>query len=269
MMLNIFSDKEKISASQIADYTFCPRYFYLKYVEEISPEPSEGAVKNKFLKKFFQLLLKKENSIIRDLDNPSDKDQVLDTYKDYSVDLIGKSIPEKEISYIEKAEKELKKEIDFILMNNLEMRSYKVSIMSKIYEKTGRDLADKIAPIRPKELELESEKLELYGEIDLIDLNGKDYIPNLIKVGKMPERDSWGSYKNKLKVFSLLMEEDLETETPVGMINYPLFLNKVPVILDDKEEVLELKKEAENILNNEEVPKEKKNCSICEFSYKC
>ncbi len=268
-MLNIFADNEKISARQIFDYSYCPRYFYLKHKEEISSETDEDGIKKEFLYKFFKELLKKEHKIIKTISNPKSKEKTLETYKSHSLQLIEKNMPEEEINYIEKAKSDLKDEIDSILINNLEMRSFKVSTMARTYEKEGKELADKICPIKPKEVELESEKLELTAELDLIDLNGEDYIPNIIKIGKKPDKKTWNSYKNQLKAISLLMEEDLGKETNVGVLRYPIFLDKEPIVLNNKEEVLEIKKDIKDIMDNKKEPEKQENCNDCELSTEC
>ena len=268
-MLNIFADNDKISAKQIFDYSFCPRYFYLKYKEELSPDPNAERIKQKFLYKFFKEILKQEHEIIKTISNPKSKESALESYKSHSLQLIEKNMPEEEIKYIEKARSEIKKEIDNILINNLEMRSFRVSTMAKTYEKSGKELADKICPIKPKEVELESDKLELTAELDLIDLNGEDYIPNIIKIGKKPDNNTWNSYKNQLKAISLLMEEDLGKNTNVGVLRYPIFLNKEPIVLKEKEKVLEIKKDIKDIMNDKKVPDKKDNCTDCDLSSEC
>ncbi|MEK6951401.1 MAG: CRISPR-associated protein Cas4 [Nanoarchaeota archaeon] len=259
------------SVTDLATYLYCPRKLYLQQVLEFPEPPSEILLLGSINHAMFDKINKLDESIVSSITESTNiKELYSKTYftllksilkeanlKEFalkSLDVFHDTWPR----FQEEAELRADNVLSFIQKNN-------------IY---GKALWEKLTPKYLTEIKLYSEKLELKGIIDRLELTEGSLIPYELKTGSPPRDGVWPGQKIQLISYMLLAKENMGKTVTHGFIHFIKTNENRKIILNPFSEI-EVKNtiaEIKEILNAESPPEilENKNkCNACSLKEEC
>ncbi len=85
----------------------------------------------------------------------------------------------------------------------------------------GSDLWEKLTPKITSEIRLESEKLNLKGIIDQLEIYGQGIVPIELKTGSCPKEGVWDNHRIQAGAYALLAEEYFNSKVKEAFIVGP------------------------------------------------
>ncbi|MEK6876096.1 MAG: CRISPR-associated protein Cas4, partial [Nanoarchaeota archaeon] len=152
-----------------------------------------------------------------------------------------------------------------LILKEAELRANNIFNFILEYDVYGSELWEKLTPKIISEKMVESEKLQLKGVIDRIEVYQNSYVPVELKTGKMPKEGVWPGHRIQIAAYAMLIEENFNTNVKEGLIRY-LDTNETRQIAINpfmKEEIIGLVKEIQGLLKANEIP------NYCENKNKC
>ena len=258
----------KISVSMLSTYLYCPRMLFLQKVLAVEEPPKESIVLGSLRHEIYDFINKSEQKIVASIMEKMQYSRLLSIYKTrYSKILKEKIIQNKpKIREVNLNIVDVFKKTWPLILNEAELRAKNIFDFIFEYNVYGSELWEKLTPKIISEKSIESEKLQLKGIIDRIEVyGGSSYIPIELKTGKMPKEGVWPGHRIQIAAYAMLIEENFSTNVKEGFIRY-LDTNETRQIAINpfmKEEIIALTKEIQNLLKNQEIP------NYCENKNKC
>jgi len=265
----------QIRVSSISEYLYCPMKMYLSFTQDIKPKNPNilsGKLSHQ-IRRDFQEILKRNIQSIRG----NEKIEEI-------LDIIFRDVPsliENTSVGILDVENHGNIDIEKLYQNlaeDLKLESWIISAkIKKILQSTGKnssEIIDILFPPSLLEYRIDNKKLNLSGKIDKIEIINGIYYPIEIKTGKYPIKGVWEADAIQVAAYSVLIEEEFDTEVLVGFVEYLKINKQIPVVINSK-----LRKELFEVLDDikkmfyeghvSEIAQNINKCKICEYSVFC
>ncbi|MGV8150437.1 MAG: CRISPR-associated protein Cas4 [Candidatus Woesearchaeota archaeon] len=267
-----------VNATQLSSYIYCPRKLFIGSVLEIKEPPKKELVRGKVWHQSYELINKNESSIVKSiLPNSSGKyDEIFDLYRKGFAKFLRNAI------IMNKSE--LKKfEVDMLELFNeywphfeeeAKTRALNVSVFIRKSGLFGEQLWDSLTPKIISEQYFKSEKSDVSGIIDMIEVHDNElYVPVEFKTGKFPASGMWDGHRMQLGAY-LVMLEDSGKKVSEGVLKYKDSDEKRILVMDSmlRREVVTAVSKANLIIKNFDLPgyvDNKNKCAKCSFKDIC
>ncbi len=265
----------KIPVTWLSLYQFCKRKLYLEQVLGLKEEiPKEVLVLGKIKHDALDFANKQEKGIVLSINENNINEIELKYRNAQTSNLTNSVILNKEgLRKIGKEPqevfKELLSEFEIEALTRAE-RLREFIVTNKIY---GLELWDKLEPKIKTEVYVESEKLELKGKIDRLEIFQDRWMPIEVKTGKPPSTGVWEPHLIQIAAYIMLIEE-LGNKVDLGIVEYINDKIKREVRLNPflRDEVLKLKDKVKIILESKELPgfaDNENKCRNCGLRKEC
>ena len=177
---------------------------------------------------------------------------------------------EDERERIEELRKELVNEINL----NLKILSLKVSQAMKILDKDGDEVKGLFFPSCMYNYLIRDMGLDLIGVIDKIEVEKGNYFPISLKSSKPPIKGVWDGDLMEVIANGILIEQEFNTYTTVGYVDYLKIGERRAVIIDTdaRKGFFKVLTHINRIVEDGEIPNVKTNlkkCEKCEYKELC
>ena len=268
-----------VSATQLSSYLYCPRKLFISSVLKLETPPKEELVKGKTWHATYELINNNEEKIICAITKESKNYMdIFEIYRiNYSKFLRDAIIKNKtdlkrfNISLID-----LFKEYWPKFEEEAKNRALNTANFISKHDVYGKDLWNIITPKILSEKYYKSDKLNLSGIIDMIEIYAIDgtklYLPIELKTGKIPSKGMWDGHRIQLAAYIMLLE-DFGFKSTEGVLQYDGYDRRtlqINTLL--REEVMQLIKEVDKIITNFNIPDyvdNKNKCKTCNFKEVC
>jgi len=257
----------KISVTMLSTYLYCPRMLFLQKVLAVEEPPKESLVLGTLRHEIYDFINRSEERIVTSIKEKTDYQRLMSTYKTfYSKILREKIIKNKSsIRSVNLDIADVFKRTWPLILQEAEIRTKNIFDFMQEYNLFGQELWNKLTPKIISEQRVESEKLQLKGIIDRIEVYKDGYVPIELKTGKMPKEGVWPGHKIQIAAYSMMIEEKFNTKVKEGFVRY-LDTNETRQIAINpfmKEEIMNLVNEVQGLLKNPNIP------NYCENKNKC
>jgi len=169
---------------------------------------------------------------------------------------------------------ELKKEIIDETRFNLKILSVKVVQAMKILDKNGDEIQGLFFPSCMYDYLIRDIGLDLIGVIDKIEVEKGNYFPISLKSSNPPIKGVWDGDLMEVIANGLLIEQEFNTYTTVGYVDYLKIAERRPVIIDTdaRKSFFKVLTHINKIVDDGEIPNVKTNlkkCKGCEYKELC
>jgi len=257
----------KISVTMLSTYLYCHRMLFLQKVLAVEEPPKESLVLGSLRHEIYDFINRDEQKIVTSIKEKMQYNQLFNTYKsNYSKILREKIIQHK--SRIKEVNLDIVnvfKKTWPLILNEAETRTKNIFGFIRKHNIYGNELWEKLTPKIVSEKRIESEKLQLKGIVDRIEVYENCYVPIELKTGKMPKEGVWPGHRIQIAAYAMLIEENFNTSVKEGFIRY-LDTNQTRQITINpfmKEEIISLTKEIQELLKTQDIP------NYCENRNKC
>ena len=182
----------------------------------------------------------------------------------------GKEEKEEKEEDLEELKKELVNEINL----NLKILSLKVSQAMKVLDKNGDEIQGLFFPSSMYNYLIRDIGLDLIGVIDKIEVEKGNYFPISLKSSNPPIKGVWDGDLMEVIANGLLIEQEFNTYTTVGYVDYLKIGERRPVIIDTdaRKSFFKVLTHINKIVEDGEIPNVKTNlkkCENCEYKELC
>ena len=182
----------------------------------------------------------------------------------------NEEIKENEERDLEELKKELVNEINL----NLKILSLKVSQAMKVLDKNGDEIQGLFFPSSMYNYLIRDIGLDLIGVIDKIEVEKGNYFPISLKSSNPPIKGVWDGDLMEVIANGLLIEQEFNTYTTVGYVDYLKIGERRPVIIDTdaRKSFFKVLTHINKIVEDGEIPNVKTNlkkCENCEYKELC
>src|SRR3990167_10886369 len=240
----------KISVSMLSTYLYCPRMLFLQKVLAVEEPPKESLVLGSLRHEIYDFINKSEQKIVSSIMEKMQYIQLLGAYKShYSKILKEKIIQNKpKIREVNLNIVDVFKKTWPLILNEAELRAKNIFDFVVKHNVYGNELWEKLTPKIISEKSVESEKLQLKGIIDRIEVYENSYVPIELKTGKMPKEGVWPGHRIQIAAYALLLEEKFKTSVKEGFIYYMDAKESRHIAINPfmKEEIVGLVREVQN-----------------------
>ena len=266
-----------VSATQLSGYLYCPRKLFISHVLLVEEPPKEELVKGKIWHETHEMINNAEEKIVLSI-STNNYQEIFDVYRRQYSKLLRNAIIKNKSALKEFNISLLDIFTDYWSSFEEEAKEHALNIVNFIdkHQVYGRELWDKLTPKILSEQYFKSEKFNLSGIIDVLEIHAVDgkinYVPVELKTGKYPDKGMWDGHKIQLVAYMLLLED---AGKPVGeaVIRYrgaDKRILQMNTFL--REEVLDLIKKTNDLLNDMSIPDmidNKNKCRSCQFKEAC
>ncbi|MAE42600.1 CRISPR-associated protein Cas4 [Candidatus Woesearchaeota archaeon] len=266
----------KISVSMLSSYLYCARKLFLQKVLEFEEPPKESLVLGSIRHEVYDYINKKEEQIVSSILEKTDHNSLKDLYKKSYVQKVREVVIKNKprMRQVNLGIVDAFKRTWPYIMNEAEIRAE--NIFSFIQENNvyGKELWEKLTPKILSEMRIESEKLQLRGIIDKVEVYEDGYVPIELKTGKMPREGMWPGHRIQITAYALMLEEKFNVPIKEGFVHYLDVQEKRHLAMNPfmKEEIISLVKEIQALLQKNNIPEycENKNkCVNCGLKEQC
>ena len=260
----------------LSAYLFCSRKLFLQQVLALKEPPKESTILGSLRHELYDFINRSEEKIVTTIKEKIQYNELITTYKSF----YSKALREKIIKNKSRI-KEVNLDIVDVfkktwpsILDEAERRAKNIFDFIQKYNVYGHDLWEKLTPKIISEIWVDSDKLQLKGIIDKVEIYENGYVPIELKTGKMPKEGVWPGHKVQIAAYSMLIEEKFKTEVKEGFVNY-LDANQTRHIAINpfmRQEILDLVKEVQEILKSHDLPnycKNKNKCVNCGLRETC
>jgi len=256
-----------ISVTSLSEYTYCPRKLYLQRVLKIFELPKAAVAAGTVRHEVYDKINKTDKEIVLKIKERLGLQGIVGLYKKvYSKilrEVIKKNMPSLKEAGIDSLE--LFKKTWPLILKESETRAGNVYGFMKEHGVLGEELWLKLTPKMESELKIKSEKLQLTGVIDQLEIYQEEVVPVELKTGKTPNDGVWPGHKIQLGAYALLLEEERGKKVKYGKVRYLDSDDDRKVVINPflYEEVKELTKKVICLLQADKVPNICVNCNKC------
>ena len=266
----------KISVSMLSAYLFCSRKLFLQQVLALKEPPKESTILGSLRHELYDFINRSEEKIVTTIKEKIQYNELITTYKSfYSKALREKIIKNKSrIKEVNLDIVDVFKKTWPLILDEAEIRAKNIFDFIQKYNVYGQELWEKLTPKIISEIWVDSDKLQLKGIIDKVEIYENGYVPIELKTGKMPKEGVWPGHKVQIAAYSMLIEEKFKTEVKEGFVNYLDAKQTRHIAINPfmRQEILDLVKEVQEILKSHDLPnycKNKNKCVNCGLRETC
>lgn len=263
-----------VSATQLSSYMYCPRKLFIGYVLKIKEPPKKELVKGKIWHQTHEMINKAEENVVKSITSDKYTD-IFDLYRRSFAKFLRNSIimNKKELSDFNIKLIDIFKEYWTDFEEEAKLRALNVAEFIKKHKVFGQELWEKLTPKIISEQYVKSDKLDISGIIDMIEVYDEVHIPVELKTGKVPAKGMWDTHRIQLAAYLMILE-DTGKKVSEGVLRYKGSEDKRILIMNTmlKEEVTDIVKKAQSILKSFDPPKHtdnKNKCTKCSYKEIC
>jgi len=256
-----------LSVSMLCSYDYCKRKLFLNYVlgirEPFKKATSLGTIRHET----YDGINKVEEELVKSIKHRLTKEEIIDLHKKKYREILADVIKnnKKPLEELDLNLGEVFKQVWPLILEESETRAsnlYEFIQMNNIY---GEELWEKLTPKTQSEIRIESENLNLKGIIDQLEIYPAGIVPIDLKTGKMPKEGVWPSHKIQIAAYAMLAEEHFNQKIKEGFIHYLDHKEKRHIAMNPflKQEIKDLIKKVESILNSKKLPEIVSNLNKC------
>lgn len=265
-----------ISVSLLLAYLYCKRKLFLERVLNLSEGPREAPIKGKIHHKAHEETNNAEEKIVSSIKKTDSFEDIQNKYTNTYARIIRNTLEHYKYSIksVKLKKLEIFKELWPKFQNQAKLKARNTYNFIKKYNLYGKNLWKKLTPKIKSEIKITSEKLNLVGKIDQVELHKNLIIPIELKTGKCPSNGIWPGHKIQVAAYALLLEELYQTKVNQASIIYLDQNIKRTIIINPfmKDEIIELRKQVEALFKSKTPPEftENKNkCNKCGLKELC
>jgi CRISPR-associated protein Cas4 len=270
-----------VTATQLASYLYCPRKLFLSSILKIEEPPKEELIKGKIWHETYELINNSDEKLVCSIKTNS-YPEIVEIYRaEYSKILRNIIIKNKsELKKFDLSMLDLFK--DYWPHFEEEAKEHALNV-AQFIKKTGLfgfELWSKLTPKILSEQYFKSEKLNLSGIIDVLEIHvinqeNSDvitYVPVELKTGKVPQKGMWDGHRVQLGAYMLLLE-DSGKKVSEAVLKYKGADKRVLQLNTFlRDEVMDLIYKTSSVLKNSSPPDHtdnKNKCTSCQFKDVC
>lgn len=264
-----------IPVSLLSSYLYCPRKIFLEKVLEIKAPPGiptcEGSVKHRV----YDLINKTEEELVTSIKSFIPFNDVFSLYRKSYYKILLERIAEfrPQLKELNIDPMKLFHRAWEMFLEEAKIRSSNVFNFIKINQVFGKKLWEQLTPKYLTEYSLTSEKYNLIGMVDKIEIHNNNYTPFELKSGSAPNTGVWPGNKIQLMAYILMLKEKFGNSNE-GYIYYMDSDEKRRVVINpfSEQEVIKVRDNILDLFKLKEPPKicENKNkCTNCSLKDKC
>lgn len=263
-----------IPVSLLSSYLYCPRRIFLERVLEIKPPPAPPTFKGTVKHKVFDLINKNEQDIVTQIKSFLSFNDVFSLYRRNYYKILSNTIVEfkPKLKELNIDPMQLFHKSWETFLKEAKIRSSNVHNFIKENKVYGDKLWENLTPKYLTEYKLQSEKLQLIGMVDKIEIKNNNYIPIEMKSGNPPKQGVWPGNKIQLLAYILMLKEKFNASQ--GYIHYIDHDDKRVITINpfSEQEVIKIRDNLLNLLNEQKPPKKVENinkCNSCNLKEQC
>jgi len=255
-----------IGVTTLTSYNYCPRKLFMQKVLKLVEIPKAAIIKGNVKHDVFESINRVDPILIKSFQTQKTLREIENTYINEFTqifrDLIIKNktkLNEFEIQLFEFFKDNWK--IFEIEAKERAKNVYEFMQKHKIF---GDELWLSLTPKIESEFNVVSNKLDLIGRVDRLEIFDDSVIPYEIKSGKSSHTGPWKDHKLQLAAYMMMLNEK-GMKTTKGMIKY-IDENKEFIInLDNflKKEVIDLNETVQTLLHSKNLPEKVENVNKC------
>ena len=260
----------------LSSYLYCPRKLFLQQVLAIEEPPKESLVLGSLRHEIYDFINQTEEKIVASITKKIQYPELINLYKNfYSKILREKIIKNKlKIKEVNLDIVDVFKKTWPLIFEEAEVRAKNIFDFTQKYNVYGKKLWEKLTPKIISEFSVGSDKLQLKGIIDRIEVYENGYVPIELKTGKMPQEGVWPGHRVQIAAYAMLLEEKYKTNVKEGFINYLDAKETRHIAINPfmREEIISLIKEIRDLLENQNIPhycENKNKCTNCGLRETC
>ncbi|MBW2988174.1 CRISPR-associated protein Cas4 [Candidatus Woesearchaeota archaeon] len=265
-----------IPVSWLAKYVYCPRQLFLEVVEGIMLPEEPRMMKGKLSHTILSSIFKNQSKLLSQTQSGMSKHEFLELfYNGYlsiakdSIALHTQKLKRFGITPVEVFEQHLP-----ILKRLAIKRANEAFVFASTFNTYGNKLAEKLYPKAHPNVFLSSEKLNLKGEIDLVEEYPDTSVAVEIKFSSSPQKGVWESDQIQLGAYILLLREGFHTNANRGYVEYLPNAKRVGIVMNSflEQEIFKIRDSILKMLESKQVPDvldSKTKCRECGFKDVC
>ena len=260
----------------LSSYLFCSRKLFLQQVLALKEPPKESTVLGSLRHEIYDFINQNEEKIVTSIKEKIQYNEIISIYKSfYSKILREKIIKNKSrIKEVDLDIVDVFKRTWPLILGEAETRAKNISGFIQKYNVYGRDLWEQLTPKIISEIRIDSNRLQLRGIVDKVEIHENCYVPIELKTGKMPKEGVWPGHRIQIAAYSMLIEEKFKTNVKEGFIQYLDAKETKRIVINPymRQEIMTLIKEVQDLLENKKLPEycENKNkCTNCGLRETC
>lgn len=268
--------KRRISVSMLSSYLYCQRKLFLQYVLGLVEPEKEALVKGTIRHATYDKVNQIEEEIVKGFTNKDNFETIYDKYLGVYSKLLRKSIIENKyrLKNVKLDLENVYKKIVPFFKQESELRALNLWNFIEKNNVFGAELWEKLIPKIESEFRIDSDKLELKGIVDQIEIYPDSKIPIELKTGNSPNQGVWPGHRIQLGAYALLMEEKFGKEIKEGFVVYLDKQERRHIAINPflRQEVKDLKDKVRGLLEGTEIPSVESNqnkCTKCGLKDKC
>ncbi len=265
-----------VSVSMLSAYKYCRRKLFLEYVLGIREPLKEPVVLGSIRHECYEKINKTDEEIVRNILEMKTLDEIYEIYKaKYSKILMEVIVKNSNKIKLVKLDSYVifKKTLPFLLEEGC-IRAENIHSFIQENNVFGEELWSRLTPKIKSEYRIDSEKLNLIGIIDQLEIHGNMLVPVEMKTGKCPSEGVWPGHSIQIAAYALLLEDKFGIELKGGFLRYLDAKEKRYVAINPflRLEVKETLEKVKALLESKEIPdfEENKNkCARCGLKQRC
>ena len=266
----------KISVSMLSSYIYCSRKLFLQKILAVEEPPKESLVLGSLRHEIYDFINQSEERIVTSITNKIQYSELISLYKSF----YSRALREKVIKYRSRIKEVNLDIVDVfkrtwpLILEEAEIRAKNIFDFVQKYNIYGKELWKKLTPKIISEQRIDSNELQLKGIIDRIEIYENSYVPIELKTGKMPKEGVWPGHRIQIAAYAMLLEEKFKTSVKEGFVRYLDAKETRQIAINPfmKEEIINLVKEVQELLKNQDVPnycENKNKCTNCGLKETC
>ena len=263
-----------VSATMLSSYLYCPRKLFISSVLKIKEPPKEELVKGKIWHQTYEFINKNDESIVKSIKTSNYQEIYAFFRKNYARFLRNAIIMNKtELKEFNIKLIDIFKDYWENFDSEAKLRALNLSQFILKHNIFGEELWIMLEPKIISEQYFKSEKLNLSGIIDMIEVYKDFHVPGEIKTGKVPNKGIWDNHRVQLAAYMMLLE-DSGKKTGEGYMKYKGIEEKRILAMNPmlKEEVIDLIRKVNIIISGFDAPDfvdNKNKCNKCQVKDTC
>ncbi|MBW2993700.1 CRISPR-associated protein Cas4 [Candidatus Woesearchaeota archaeon] len=265
-----------ISVSLLSSYLYCKRKLFLERVLNLSEGPKEAPIKGKIHHKTHEETNNAEEKIVISIKETDSFEDIQNLYTGTYAKIIRNVLEyyKYPLKSVKLKKLEIFKEIWPKFQNQAKLKARNTYNFIRKHNLYGEQLWKKLTPKIKSEIKIVSEKLNLVGKIDQIELHKNLIIPVELKTGSSPKSGIWQGHKIQVAAYALLLEELYKKKVNQGSVIYLDHDIKRTIIINPfmKDEIIELRKQVEALFKSKtppEITENKNKCLKCGLKELC
>ncbi|MHC1605692.1 MAG: hypothetical protein ACXQTP_06975 [Candidatus Methanofastidiosia archaeon] len=261
--------RKHVTTKQALAFSFCPKKYYLKYVEELSLPPTEEMVWGMISQYAREAFYKNEYKYISQLEKDFKREKVDAIYSELLDFALASAISKSSKNIKELDFEEIANYLKEDTKNEILLRKIRCLAYSKHFGFFGEELAYYFCyPPEYVRKRIVDFKHRISGRISLIIRQKDTYFPLYFNTGKPPLEGIREEYKILLRMNALLLSYEFEIPVCLSLIHYTR-INKTRCLIIEDRDKEDIKKFVDNVLTCKNFNSNTMHCTYCEYNKVC